>query len=138
VPTQINVYLAFNGNCREVMNFYKDCLGGNLELQTVGESPMASQMHAGLKDHVLHSTLTNGPLVIMASDMHSSELFEGNTVLMCIQCSSKEEVKTYFSNLSEGGKITDPLAEMFWGGYYGALKDKYGKHWIFNCDKNQI
>lgn len=120
------------------MAFYKECLGGDLQLQTVGDSPMASQMPLELKDHVLHSTLTNGTLVIMASDMHRGELFEGNTVSLCIQCSSKEEVKTFFSRLSAGGKVTEPLAEMFWGGYYGALTDKYGKHWIFNYDKNQI
>jgi uncharacterized glyoxalase superfamily protein PhnB len=25
--TQMNSYLTFNGNCREAMHFYKDCLG---------------------------------------------------------------------------------------------------------------
>lgn len=42
--TQINSYLTFNGNCREAMNFYKDCLGGELILQTIGESPLAYKM----------------------------------------------------------------------------------------------
>ncbi|KKW20560.1 MAG: Glyoxalase/bleomycin resistance protein/dioxygenase [Parcubacteria group bacterium GW2011_GWF2_50_9] len=36
-------YLRFNDEkCREAMNLYKKCFGGNLTLQTVGESPMAS------------------------------------------------------------------------------------------------
>ena len=35
--TQINAYLTFNGNCREAMQFYTDCLGGELYLQTIGE-----------------------------------------------------------------------------------------------------
>ena len=42
---QLNPYLNFNNNCREAMSFYKDCLGGELVLQTVGEMPaMAAQM----------------------------------------------------------------------------------------------
>ena len=42
---QLNPYLNFDRNCREAMNFYKDCLGGELFLQTVGEMPeMAAQM----------------------------------------------------------------------------------------------
>jgi PhnB protein len=26
-----------------------------------------------------------------------------------------------------------PLAEMFWGDYYGSLKDRFGTQWMFNC-----
>ncbi len=40
----INSYLRFNGNCSEAMTFYKDCLGGELTMQKVGESPMAGNM----------------------------------------------------------------------------------------------
>jgi PhnB protein len=42
--TQLNAYLHFNGNCREAMTFYQACLGGELKMQAVGESPMAGQM----------------------------------------------------------------------------------------------
>ena len=41
--TAINTYIGFNGACREAMNFYKDCLGGDLFIQTIGESPMADK-----------------------------------------------------------------------------------------------
>ncbi len=37
--TQLFPYLRFNGNCREAMNFYKSCLGGELILQTVANRP---------------------------------------------------------------------------------------------------
>ena len=65
---QLNTYLTFNGNCREAMNFYKTCLGGELSLQTIGESPMAEKMPAKMKDCILHSTLANDAMVIMATD----------------------------------------------------------------------
>ena len=134
--TQINPYLSFNGNCREAMNFYKECLGGELYLQTVAESPIAGQMPPATLQQIMHSSLTKNGLVIMASDMSREKLVEGNTVQLCINCSSMEEINSFFSKLSVGGKITDPLAEMFWGATYGALTDKFGKHWLLNYDKN--
>jgi hypothetical protein len=42
---QINPYLKFNGNCREAMTFYKNCLGGELTLNTVAGSPMEAARH---------------------------------------------------------------------------------------------
>jgi PhnB protein len=67
----LNPYLNFNNNCREAMNFYKNCLGGELVLQQVKEMPaMAAKMPAELGDAILHSTLTTGDIVIMASDLH--------------------------------------------------------------------
>lgn len=36
----INPYIGFNGRCREAMTFYKECFGGELDLQQVDGSPM--------------------------------------------------------------------------------------------------
>jgi PhnB protein len=130
---QLNPYLNFDNNCREAMNFYKDCLGGELTLQTVGEMPaMAAQMPPQMKDNILHSTLTSGDIVIMASDLNREKQIEGNTVHLCVNCNSENELNSFFSKLSAGGKVTEPLADMPWGGMYGSLTDQYGKHWVFN------
>jgi len=134
---QLNPYLNFDGNCREAMNFYKDCLGGELTLQKVSEMPeMAAKMPPQFKDSILHSQLKSGDVVIMASDMQREKQVEGNTVHLCINCNSKDELNSFFSKLSAGGKVTEPLADMPWGGKYGALTDKNGKHWIFNFQKS--
>jgi PhnB protein len=133
---QLNPYLNFDNNCREAMNFYKECLGGELFLQTVSELPaMAAQMPPQMKDNILHSSLTSGDMVIMASDLSREKRIEGNTVHLCINCSSENELNSFFSKLSAGGKVTEPIADMPWGAKYGALTDKYGKHWIFNFPK---
>ena len=98
--TQINTYLSFNGNCREAMNFYKDCLGGELNLQTIGESPLADKMPAQMKDCILHATLIKDKLVLMGSDMLGEKgLLKGNNVSMAINCSSKEEIENRSPNL---------------------------------------
>lgn len=136
---QLIPYLNFDNDCREAMNYYKACLGGNLVLQTVGEMPeMAAQMPPEMKDAILHSSLISGDITIMASDLIKTKRIEGNTVELCINCDTEEELNTFFSRLSEGGKVTDPLADMPWGGRYGALTDKFGKHWLFNYQKEKM
>jgi PhnB protein len=134
---QINSYLNFNDNCREAMTFYKNCLGGELFLQTVGESPMAGVMPSDMKDAILHSSLTSGEMVIMGSDMKRDRLVDGNTVHMCINCKTDEEIRIFFEGLAAGGKIIEAIHDMPWGAKFGALIDKYGKHWTFSYDKNQ-
>lgn len=130
---QVNPYLNFENNCREAMNFYKDCLGGELNIMTVGEMPeMAAQMPPEMKDAIMHSSLTSGGIVIMASDLNREKAIEGNTVQLCINCDSEEQLNEYFTKLSAGGKIIDPVADVPWGAIYGALIDKYGKQWLLN------
>ena len=134
--THINSYLTFNGNCREAMTFYKQCLGGELVLQTVGESPMADKMPPQMKKSILHSTLTRGSLVLMGSDMVSDQgVIRGNTVSLMLNCSSEEEIKNCYSNLSNGGEATHPLENTFWGAVFGDLTDKYGNHWLLHFQK---
>jgi len=134
--TQINSYLTFSGNCREAMTFYKDCLGGELSLQTIGESPMADKMPQQMRDCILHSTLTKGALVLMASDMVAEEgLKKGNAVSLMLNCSSEEEIKKTYASLSAGGKATHPLEDTFWGAVFGDLTDRFGNHWLLHFDK---
>ena len=136
--SQINAYLTFNGNCREAMTFYKKCLGGKLVLQTIGDSPMADKMPPQMKQNVLHSTLTKGALLIMASDMVSEQgLRRGNAVSLMLHCSSEEEINSYFSSLSAGGKIIDSLKAQFWGAIFGVFVDQFGIRWMLNYDKSQ-
>ena len=135
--TQINSYLTFNGNCREAMSFYRDCLGGELTLQTIGESPLAGKMPAQMIESILHSTLTKDKLVIMASDMVGDKgLLRGNAVSLMLNCSSEEEIRDYYAKLCEGGEPTHPLELSFWGALFGDLTDRYGNHWLLHYDKN--
>lgn len=134
--TQINAYLIFNGNCREAMTFYQECLGGELFIQTVAETPMADQLPPEAGQNIMHSALTNGDLTLFASDMAGSDaIVRGNTVNLMLYCSTEKEIKTYFEKLSSGGKIDFPLADQFWGSIYGELTDKFGMRWLLNYDK---
>jgi PhnB protein len=135
---QINTYLTFNGNCREAMNFYNDCLEGALYFQTIGESPLADKMPPQMKACILHSTLTKGGLVLMASDMVSNAgLQKGNAVSLMLACDSEAGIENYYAKLSADGQQTHPLEHTFFGSIMGGLTDKFGNHWLLNFDKNQ-
>jgi PhnB protein len=134
---QINSYLTFNGNCRQAMTFYKNCLGGELYFQTIGESPMSEQMPPKMKDCILHATLTNGSLILMGSDMVSNAgLIKGNAVSLSLMCSSEKEIRDCYEKLSSDGQATHPLENTFWGALFSGLTDKFGNHWLLSFNKN--
>src|SRR5215213_4835204 len=112
------------------MSFYQDCLGGELKRQTVGGSPMESQMPAGEKDKILHASLTKGELVLLGSDIVGAEgLINGNTISLSLHCNSEAEITTFFSKLSDGGHVAHPLHDFF-AGKMGALTDKFERDWL--------
>ena len=130
---QLNPYLTFNNNCKEAMIFYKECLGGELTLMAVGESPVADQVPAEVQDSILHSSLKTKDFEIMASDMAPEALNEGNAVHLCLIYKNEEETRNMFDKLSAGGKVTEPLNKMFFG-LIGSFTDKFGKRWMMECD----
>src|SRR5580700_6511343 len=85
--TLLNPYLNFNGQCREALTFYQQCLEGDLELQKVAESPMATRMPSEKGAHILHGALSkNGTVLLMGSDMIGNDLHPGNSVNLCLNC----------------------------------------------------
>ncbi len=135
--TTINSYLTFNGNCRDAMDFYKDCLGGELVVQTIGESPLADQLPAPMQECILHATLTNGNLVLMATDMVGEQgLQTGNAVSLAIHCSTEDEIRTYYDKLAACGRKDHALEFTFSGALFGDVTDKYGNHWLLHKDQN--
>jgi PhnB protein len=130
----LNPYLTFNGNCREAMHYYNECLGGELTLMPVGETPIASQLPPHMQDSILHSALKTNDFEIMATDMTPEKFTAGNDVQLCLVCKNEEELYSLFEKLSAGGKVTQPLHEMFFG-IIGTVMDKFGKRWILELNK---
>ena len=124
-------YLQFTGECREAMTFYQSCLGGTLEVQTFGESPMSENLPAEMRDQVLHSALNSDTMVLMASDgMQGQKPNPGGAITLCLNTDEADELKALFAKLNAGATITQPLKEEFFG-WYGALTDQYGIAWMF-------
>ncbi len=133
---QLNTYLRFNNDkCREAMNFYKDCLGGELTFQTVGETPMASEMPKEQQGKIMHAGLKSGGIEFYASDMMRDIAVVGDNFALALNYESEEEARSHFAKLSEGGEIFMALEKTFWSPLFGMLTDKYGVEWMFNVEK---
>ncbi len=131
---QLNPYLTFDGNCEEAINFYKGCLDGEiLSMNYFGDSPMDVPEES--KKKVMHVSLKFDGGVIMASDTPTNQAVNtGNNISLSIGLDDLKKTDEYFNRLSEGGKITMPLDDTFWGARFGMLLDKYGIHWMINCE----
>ncbi|HLZ13183.1 MAG TPA: VOC family protein [Candidatus Acidoferrum sp.] len=129
-----NTYLNFDGNCREAMEFYSKCIGGELNLMPFSTAPFDTPPEA--KDRIIHARLTKGAFLLMASDtMPGMAFLQGNNFSISIECESEEETKKLFSALGEGGKEIMPLQDTFWGAYFGMITDRFGVNWMFNFTK---
>lgn len=136
---KINSYLTFNGNCREAMLFYRDCLGGALKFQTIGESPLSTKMPVKMKECILHATLSNEAMLLMGTDMVGGNgLVKGNAVSLSLHCTSEAELKKCYSKLSEGGHADHLPETTFFGSMLGDLTDKFGNHWLLHFDLNEM
>jgi PhnB protein len=129
MKTALIPYLYFNGEAREAMEFYKSVLGGELKLQTYGETGDTSEN----KDRIIHGELKVDEFVFYTSDGNSQyPISMGNNIHMCLVGTDMETLTKNFNGLSEGGKVDMPLAKQFWGDTYGQLTDKFGIHWEVN------
>jgi PhnB protein len=126
-------YLFFSGNCRDAMSFYKQCFSGELELMTYGDSSDKTCDVEGAKDKIMHSCLRKDTFVLMASDLPDNDANQGNNVYLNIDCEAIAEIESLFKALTDGGKVVQPLSDTFWGARFGMLIDKYGIHWMLNC-----
>ena len=137
----LSIYLNFNGNCRQAFDFYRSVFGGDyISFSTFGEGPDDMGMPEDEKDHIMHVTLPIGDSVLMGSD--TSAAFgpphqAGNNFSVSCHPNSREETDRLFAGISEGGTVTMPLDDMFWGSYFGSCVDKFGVPWMFNHDTQQ-
>lgn len=139
----VHTYLTFNGNCEAAFNFYKSVFGGEFEyigkfkdMPPAEGQPAVSEADA---DKIMHVSLPigNGSM-LFGSD--TSEGFGGNVTFgnnfsLSINAENKDEADKLFNGLSSGGDIKMPMADTFWGAYFGMFVDKFGINWMVNYDK---
>jgi len=141
----VSAYLNFPRNTEEAFNFYKSVFGtdfigqGIMRFKDVPQSVEMPPLPDSDKNLVMHMALPIvGGFVLMGSDAPESMGFtvnSGNNVYINLQPDTREETKRLFDALSEGGKVEMELQDMFWGDYYGSLRDKFGVQWMFSCSK---
>lgn len=138
MPT-INPYLTFNGECLEAFNFYKSVFGGDI-IYTGRFKDMPPEFNVPEKDRekIMHIALPIGEhTILMGSDTSSAmggPVKPGTNFSIAIDVESEEEADRIFNALSEGGQADMSMQKMFWGAYFGSLKDKFGIAWMVSYE----
>lgn len=131
-------FLLFDGNCAEAMGFYQSCLGGELTITRLGDTPMKSQMPPQLHHRVAYAQLKSGLIEFSATDwLHATRNPKvGNTVAMYLTGGMYQELRPVFDLLAEGAdrEFLDDLQDLPFGSY-GHLADRFGVHWFFRGGK---
>ena len=137
----VNIYLTFNGNCREAFDFYRSVFGGEFPyVGTFGDMPPqeGKQMPESEKNRIMHISLPiSAETMLMGSDTGgewASSFKQGNNFSVSVNAASREEADALFSGLSAGGQVTMPMNDTFWGAYFGMCCDKFGINWMLNYD----
>ena len=137
----INIYLHFNGNCREAFEFYRSVFGGEFAmLTTFREGPDGMGVPEEEMDNVMHVSYEIGGTTLMGSDVPSTfgmPVEQGNNFSISYQPESREETEALFGKLSAGGTVMMPLQDMFWGAYFGGCRDRFGINWMVNYNAPQ-
>jgi PhnB protein len=129
----VNPYIAFKGNCREAVEFYKNALGAEvLFSQTFGGSPMSEM---GPAENIMHCTIKVGNSTIMMCDDPRPDAAAGDgNISLAIGLSDPEQAKRLFGNLSRDGSVIMPLEKTFWAEAFGVVTDRFGVKWMVNCE----
>jgi PhnB protein len=136
---RVTPFLLFDGNCAEAMTFYHQCLGGELTLTTLGDTPMKDQFPPEKHGRIINAYLKSGAIEISATDWMASPEFDpvvGNTYALFVIGNTFEELSEVFEKVKAGGNTTrlQELRDMPFG-IYGQMYDRYGTQWIFRGDK---
>ena len=132
-------FLLFDGNCAEAMTFYHECLGGELTLTKLGDTPMKDMLPPEKHNRIINANLKSGDIEISATDWMASPEFDpvqGNTLAIFVTGDNYKELKPIFDKLKDDKNNTrlQELHDMPFG-VYGQFYDKFGVQWIFRGGK---
>ena len=139
---RVSTYLNFPRSTEEAFQFYKSVFRTEFSapiarFKDMPPSPGQPPLPEADKNLVMHVELPIlGGHSLMGTDAPDSMGFKlnpGNNVYINLEPDTRTETERLFKALADGGKVEMPLQDMFWGGYFGSLADRFGVRWMFNC-----
>lgn len=132
----LNIYLVFNGNCRQAVEFYSQVFSTPVgEIMTFGDGPENSEFPLGEaeKKLIMHTYMRiSGDIVMFSDTFPGRPVTMGDNVSITVMSSDLEELKTQFHRIKEGGVVEMDLQETFWTQCYGSVRDQFGVNWQFS------
>jgi PhnB protein len=134
VTSRLNPYISFSDDARQALEFYRGVFGGELTVNTFGEAGGAEGPDA---DKVMPGQLeTPAGYTLMASDTPAGmDRTVGTNISVSLSGNDDDELRGYFTKLSEGGTVTMPLEKQMWGDEFGMCIDPFGITWMVNISQ---
>ena len=129
----VTPYIFLPGTAEEALGFYERAGLGTPDEVLRFTAEHLAHVGPGMENKIMHARITgeDGDR-IMLSDTAEDKPIQG--VACAISLSDLAEATRLFAALAEGGQVTMPFARQFWGDDYGQLVDRFGVHWMVNCD----
>jgi PhnB protein len=107
---KLNPYLSFDGRCREAFEFYEKAFAGRIAfMQTIGESPMASNMPADAHGRIMHVTLQIGDQILQGADAPLGQFSTPAGFCVSAEFDDVTEGERVFSTLAQNGMVQMPF-----------------------------
>ena len=130
---KLELFINFNGNCREAVDFYAKVFKSEVHnLMTYGDAPQDPNypVSDSDKNRIMYAGIPFGDMTVMFMDYPSdSPMTMGDNIHPTISTDNKDEVTRLFNELKMGGEVHMELGKTFFSEWYGMVKDKYGVTW---------
>lgn len=126
-------YLILNGRAGEAIAHYQQALGATVESrQRFGDVDQSCP--EAMRDRIMHAELRVGAATLMLSDGPGEGAAPGaGAVSVALHLDDAAELARIFAALSDSGMVIQPVMDAPWGAKFGALHDRFGVSWMFNC-----
>lgn len=129
---KLNPYLVFSGNAEAAIKHYVDALNlQHTEIKRYKDSPMKHKPNQS--NWVIHCELIyKGQTLAMICDAPNEG--SSNQIQLSLNFDTLRPMEIAFEKMSAGGTVINPLKKQFWNATFGQFVDKFGIHWMMNCD----
>ncbi|MCL2411325.1 MAG: VOC family protein [Treponema sp.] len=129
----LDVFLTFNGNCREALDFYSGVFKSNIEgLMTFSDAPASDGYVASESDKnkIMYASLNISGSTVMFSDTPDGMPYNaGNNIVLTVNVTERAEVERLFGALNIDPNPHMPPQQTFFAEYYAMAADKFGLIW---------
>lgn len=135
---KINPYICLPGTAAEALKLYSQVFNTQPdEISYFKDVPAdaGAEISPSSANRIMHASIKVGDNFFMISDapesLDATTVF-GNAAQVSVHPDSRDDADRIFNLLAEGGTAVMPMADAFWGDYFGMVKDRFGIHWMIN------
>jgi PhnB protein len=128
MESNLSIFLVFNGNCKEVMDFYAEVFKATPgRVMRYDDAPGGNQT-PGMDDKIMYGEMVVGGINLMFCDSPRDVVF-GSNYNLNYSSTDHSEVRRIYDAIKEGGAVGMELQQTFFAELYGMVTDKFGINW---------